>query len=102
MAELVPGDIVYLSAGDMVPADVRVIAAKDLFISQSALTGEAIPVEKLDRASAPADARRAHGAPDDLLHGHERRERHRDVRGRGHRRSHAVWRDGQGPGWASA
>src|SRR5579862_5512348 len=42
MGELVPGDIVYLSAGDMVPADVRVLAAKDLFISQSALTGEAL------------------------------------------------------------
>ena len=53
MEELVPGDIVYLSAGDMVPADVRVIAAKDLFISQSALTGEALPVEKTDRADRP-------------------------------------------------
>ncbi len=53
MDELVPGDIVYLSAGDMVPADVRLIAAKDLFVSQSALTGEAIPVEKVDHAVAP-------------------------------------------------
>jgi P-type Mg2+ transporter len=44
--ELVPGDIVHLSAGDMVPADVRLIEAKDLFISQSTLTGEALPVEK--------------------------------------------------------
>ncbi len=44
--ELVPGDIVYLSAGDMIPADLRVVAAKDLFVSQSALTGEALPVEK--------------------------------------------------------
>ncbi|MFI5310304.1 MAG: magnesium-translocating P-type ATPase [Gemmatimonadales bacterium] len=56
MGELVPGDIVYLSAGDMVPADVRVLAAKDLFISQSALTGEALPVEKMDRATEPATA----------------------------------------------
>jgi P-type Mg2+ transporter len=54
MSELVPGDIVYLSAGDMVPADVRVLAAKDLFISQSALTGEALPVEKMDRAQKPS------------------------------------------------
>ena len=53
MGELVPGDIVYLSAGDMVPADVRVIAAKDLFISQSALTGEGLPVEKTERADRP-------------------------------------------------
>jgi Mg2+-importing ATPase len=46
IADIVPGDIVHLSAGDMVPADVRVIAAKDLFVSQSALTGESMPVEK--------------------------------------------------------
>jgi Mg2+-importing ATPase len=44
--ELVPGDIVRLSAGDMVPADVRLLSAKDLFVSQSVLTGEALPVEK--------------------------------------------------------
>lgn len=44
--ELVPGDIVHLSAGDMVPADVRLLQSKDLFISQSVLTGEALPVEK--------------------------------------------------------
>jgi Mg2+-importing ATPase len=44
--QLVPGDIVHLSAGDMVPADLRVIAAKDLFINQSALTGESVPAEK--------------------------------------------------------
>src|SRR5262249_41470493 len=40
---LVPGDIVHLSAGDMVPADLRLLAAKDLFINQSALTGESLP-----------------------------------------------------------
>ena len=44
--QLVPGDIVHLSAGDMVPADLRVIAAKDLFINQSVLTGESLPAEK--------------------------------------------------------
>jgi len=44
--ELVAGDIVHLGAGDMVPADLRLIAAKDLFISQAILTGESIPVEK--------------------------------------------------------
>jgi Mg2+-importing ATPase len=46
IAELVPGDIIHLSAGDMVPADVRLIAAKDFFVSQSVLTGESMPVEK--------------------------------------------------------
>src|SRR5664280_464235 len=45
---LVPGDIVKLSAGDMVPADVRLIAAKDLFVIQATLTGESMPVEKTD------------------------------------------------------
>ncbi|QOY89393.1 magnesium-translocating P-type ATPase [Paludibaculum fermentans] len=44
--ELVPGDIVHLSAGDMIPADLRLLAAKDLFVSQAALTGESMPVEK--------------------------------------------------------
>ena len=45
-ASLVPGDIIQLGAGDMVPADARVISAKDLFVDQAALTGEALPVEK--------------------------------------------------------
>ncbi len=43
---LVPGDVIHLSAGDMVPADVLVLSAKDLFVSQSILTGESLPVEK--------------------------------------------------------
>ena len=41
-----PGDVVRISAGDMIPADLRLLDAKDLFINQSALTGEAMPVEK--------------------------------------------------------
>jgi P-type Mg2+ transporter len=48
--ELVVGDIVQLAAGDMVPADLRLLGAKDLFISQAILTGESVPVEK----AAPA------------------------------------------------
>ncbi|MFI5304629.1 MAG: magnesium-translocating P-type ATPase [Nitrospiria bacterium] len=44
--ELVPGDLVFLSAGDMVPADVRLIIAKDLHLNQATLTGESMPVEK--------------------------------------------------------
>ena len=43
---LVPGDVVRLSAGDMIPADLRLLETKDLFINQSALTGEAMPAEK--------------------------------------------------------
>jgi len=46
LSEVVSGDIVYLSAGDLVPADARVVNAKDLFVNQSALTGESFPVEK--------------------------------------------------------
>ncbi len=46
LAEIVPGDIILLSAGDIVPADSRIINAKDLFLNQSALTGESFPVEK--------------------------------------------------------
>jgi Mg2+-importing ATPase len=48
--QLVPGDIVLLSAGDMVPADLRLITAKDLFLNQSTLTGEAMPLEKVATA----------------------------------------------------
>jgi len=53
LGQLVPGDIIKLAAGDMVPADVRVLSAKDLFLNQSALTGEALPVE---RKAEPAGA----------------------------------------------
>ncbi|MGF6110422.1 magnesium-translocating P-type ATPase [Pseudomonas frederiksbergensis] len=48
MRDLVAGDIVQLSAGDMIPADIRLIESRDLFISQAVLTGEALPVEKYD------------------------------------------------------
>ena len=44
--QLVPGDVIQLAAGDMIPADVRLLNSKDLFISQAVLTGEAMPVEK--------------------------------------------------------
>jgi Mg2+-importing ATPase len=45
--DLVPGDIVHLSAGDMIPGDVRLLSSKDLFVSQGSLTGESLPVEKI-------------------------------------------------------
>ncbi len=44
--DVVPGDILYFSAGDMIPADSRILTAKDFFVNQSALTGESFPVEK--------------------------------------------------------
>lgn len=46
LEDVVVGDIVHLSAGDMIPADLRILDAKDLFISQSSLTGESEPIEK--------------------------------------------------------
>ncbi|MGB9094268.1 MAG: HAD-IC family P-type ATPase, partial [Gallionella sp.] len=46
IAKLVPGDVVLLSAGDLIPADCRLLEAKDFFINQSLLTGESYPVEK--------------------------------------------------------
>ncbi len=60
MADVVPGDILRLIAGDMIPADARVVEAKDLFINQAALTGESEPVEKTERVVAGDD-----GAPAD-------------------------------------
>ncbi len=55
LRELVVGDVVVLSAGDMVPADCRLLGARDLFIAQSAMTGESLPVEKFaDRHQADA------------------------------------------------
>nr|AYA93368.1 putative ATPase [uncultured bacterium pG7] len=53
LRDLVPGDIILLSAGDMVPADVRLLTAKDLFLNQATLTGESMPVEK-NASPAPA------------------------------------------------
>jgi len=58
---LVPGDVVHLSAGDMIPADLRLLTAKDLFVNQSALTGESMPVEKFAgidvEAGSPLEAK---------------------------------------------
>jgi Mg2+-importing ATPase len=59
VAKLVPGDVVQLTAGDMIPGDVRIVQAKDLFVSQGALTGESFPVEKCElekHAAAAATA----------------------------------------------
>ena len=56
VTQLVPGDVVHLTAGDMVPGDVRIVQAKDLFVSQGSLTGESFPVEKSDLATNTAEA----------------------------------------------
>jgi Mg2+-importing ATPase len=54
LEDIVPGDIVVLAAGSLIPADLRVLAAKDFFVSQSALTGESMPVEKSADPNQPA------------------------------------------------
>ncbi len=54
--ELVSGDVVALSAGDMVPADCRVLSARDLFVAQAAMTGESLPVEKFVDAAVSGAA----------------------------------------------
>ena len=51
MSEVVPGDVIRLSAGDLVPADLRIVSAKDLFVNQAALTGESEPQEKTSAAT---------------------------------------------------
>jgi Mg2+-importing ATPase len=62
-ADLVPGDVIRLSAGDMVPADVRLLHSKDLFVSQSGLTGESMPVEKYDTPAVVDGNGRVRGNP---------------------------------------
>ena len=56
MDDLVVGDIVHLSAGDMIPADVRILDAKDLFVSQASLTGESEPIEKTFNVSSQKES----------------------------------------------
>ncbi len=67
VAELVAGDIVHLAAGDMVPADLRLLTAKDLFVSQAILTGESLPVEKSAPSPLPPGAHPRGGIPDSPL-----------------------------------
>jgi Mg2+-importing ATPase len=55
--DLVPGDIVFLSAGDMIPADCRIIQSKDLFVSQAMLTGESLPLEKREQPIPDAETK---------------------------------------------
>ena len=59
MSHLVPGDLIHLSAGDMVPADCRVVESIDLFVSESMLTGESLPVEKSPLAISDMDSKPA-------------------------------------------
>jgi Mg2+-importing ATPase len=54
--EIVPGDLIHLGAGDLIPADARLIEAHDLHVQQAALTGESLPVEKEAIEPAPETA----------------------------------------------
>jgi len=60
MEDLVPGDLVKLSAGDMIPADVRLTSSRDLFVTQAALTGESLPVEKQANTSGTGGGTGSH------------------------------------------
>ena len=97
--ELVPGDVVEIEAGDVVPADGRVLSAATLEVAEAALTGESLPVGKgIDAGrGARRAARRPHGHG---LHEHERDPRDGLVRGHGDR----AWRprSATSPGCCSA
>jgi magnesium-transporting ATPase (P-type) len=103
--ELVPGDIIFLAAGDLVPADVRLLESRDLFVSQSILSGESLPVEKYD-VMASVSGKGATGYPSrtkqrpagdgqHLSDGHQRDQRQGAGGGRGDRRPHLVWFAGE-------
>ncbi|HXT00727.1 MAG TPA: magnesium-translocating P-type ATPase [Elusimicrobiota bacterium] len=66
--ELVPGDIVVLAAGSIIPADLRLLSAKDFFVSQSALTGESLPIEK-NAAACDAAGKGALDLPNAVFQG---------------------------------
>ena len=68
---LVPGDVIVLSAGDMIPADCRILRAQDLFMNQAAMTGESLPVEKYAQ-QREAEHDESAGAGQHPVHGHER------------------------------
>lgn len=63
--EIVPGDVFRLSAGDLVPADARLLQTKDLHVNQAALTGESLPVEKEAAASGVVSEKAAENSAND-------------------------------------
>ena len=90
--QVVPGDVVVLSAGSLIPADGIVLEANDFFVNQAVLTGETFPVEKKP-ADCPGECQPG-GAHQLCLHGHQRRQRHGPGVDRADRQSHGVRPDG--------
>ena len=76
VAELVPGDIVRLKAGDLVPADARLLEVKDLHVRESVLTGESLPVEKISDRPFKREAR-CRGREQQCFPGHRCSDRDR-------------------------
>lgn len=90
--QLVPGDIIKLAAGDMIPADLRILQARDLFVAQASLTGESLPVEKpLPLASRSTAIR---WSATRCVYGHHRGERHGTSNGDCYRCQYLVWSTG--------
>ncbi|HVC18665.1 MAG TPA: magnesium-translocating P-type ATPase [Vicinamibacterales bacterium] len=69
LRNVVPGDVFRLSAGDLVPADARLLESRDLSVQQSMLTGESLPVDKVAAAAAGPDAAADPNAPDRVFLG---------------------------------
>ena len=101
LRDLVPGDVIQLSAGDLIPADVRILSAKDLFVSQSSLTGESMPVEKMDLPGADAQRLLANSSllelPSVCFMGIDRGERHGPRRRGRDRKPHLSRQSRQAP-----
>ena len=88
---LVPCDVVELKAGDIVPGDCRLLAARDLFVNQALLTGEAYPAEK-HAEDLPSPVEEPGQAAELRLHGHRGHQRHRHNPRGAHRARHRAWR----------
>ena len=96
LADVVPGDLIELAAGDIIPADLRIVSAKNLFLTQAALTGESDPSRRPPPPSRTPSTGAAHRRLRELrLRGHHRAERFGHGRRRDHRCTHLPGRHRQ-------